>query len=530
MQNCLELMRRNIWAITVLGVAFLYESTVFNRGLSLGDDGNIIMSALRVLDGQVPFRDFEHFFYAPGSVYLVAFLYRLFGESYLLLRAVWAVVQSFSILLVFVISSRFVPKVLALLPAAIMLLMPGPWFKAFYPFFSLLTYYGIARYLDQPSRRSACVLGFLCAMALLFRQDIGIWASILSFASIALTRLVARPKSWRDFWTEELCLVGIAVALVLPFLIYMQVQGALIPMLEELLIKVPSLTRSNWKLSLQGVFSLWREAPLFFCFFVFHYVFPFFAFFLLKPSSASRSSQKHLLVLLVLNLLVIFPSLVFVGLIRILQANHFNTILSVLFLHRLAQAARGLPPKSDSHLLMRNIVRIAVYLFMLACPLFYILKDYDDKGQQVATALYSSNFKILYRQNRALSIRGERIYVTDKLYTNVTKNLEKLPQYAQPGDSVFFLPAASIYNYLTDYVNPTKFIGIWTFLYDDRETAQRISADLIAELDKHKVKFVVCVWNQIFKIIEGEAAQRTFKEHYVMVQQRPFQLYQRVNE
>ncbi|HEV2492785.1 MAG TPA: hypothetical protein VG204_06890 [Terriglobia bacterium] len=49
------------------------------------DEGIVLAGAQRVLLGQVPYRDFFSF-YTPGSYYLVALLFRLFGSSILVGR------------------------------------------------------------------------------------------------------------------------------------------------------------------------------------------------------------------------------------------------------------------------------------------------------------------------------------------------------------------------------------------------------------------------------------------------------------
>src|ERR1700747_3708869 len=46
------------------------------------DEGIILQGAQRILDGQVLYRDFFSFF-TPGSYYLVALVFRVFGDSYL---------------------------------------------------------------------------------------------------------------------------------------------------------------------------------------------------------------------------------------------------------------------------------------------------------------------------------------------------------------------------------------------------------------------------------------------------------------
>src|SRR6266853_699156 len=44
------------------------------------DEGILLQGGQRILDGQIPYRDFFSF-YTPGSFYLTALLFRIFGDS-----------------------------------------------------------------------------------------------------------------------------------------------------------------------------------------------------------------------------------------------------------------------------------------------------------------------------------------------------------------------------------------------------------------------------------------------------------------
>lgn len=66
-------------------VSLLYLS-IFRRYTLLDpDEGIILQGAQRILDGQVPYRDFFSFF-TPGSYYLNALLFRMFGNTFLVAR------------------------------------------------------------------------------------------------------------------------------------------------------------------------------------------------------------------------------------------------------------------------------------------------------------------------------------------------------------------------------------------------------------------------------------------------------------
>src|SRR6266567_8739555 len=77
-------------AILIFVLCFLYLC-LFRRYSSLEpDEGIVLQGAERILGGQVPYRDFFSF-YTPGSFYLVAWLFRIFGDSFLVARTSLAV-------------------------------------------------------------------------------------------------------------------------------------------------------------------------------------------------------------------------------------------------------------------------------------------------------------------------------------------------------------------------------------------------------------------------------------------------------
>ena len=68
------------WSKAVLLVAATILFSVSYRGLNLYDEGIILAGSLRVMNGEVPYRDFWAM-YPPGNFYINAWLFSLFGEQ-----------------------------------------------------------------------------------------------------------------------------------------------------------------------------------------------------------------------------------------------------------------------------------------------------------------------------------------------------------------------------------------------------------------------------------------------------------------
>src|SRR6266571_5453642 len=79
---------------------------VFLRYSSLEpDEGILLQGAQRILDGQIPYRAFFSF-YTPGSFYLVAGLFKIFGDSFLVARTSLAVCGALCSVVTYLLARR----------------------------------------------------------------------------------------------------------------------------------------------------------------------------------------------------------------------------------------------------------------------------------------------------------------------------------------------------------------------------------------------------------------------------------------
>src|SRR5438067_12684026 len=82
------------------------------------DEGIVLQGAERILAGQVPYRDFFSF-YTPGSFYLVAWLFRIFGDSFIVARISLAVVGAVCSVVTYVLARRVCSRGIALFAAVL---------------------------------------------------------------------------------------------------------------------------------------------------------------------------------------------------------------------------------------------------------------------------------------------------------------------------------------------------------------------------------------------------------------------------
>ncbi len=74
-----------------------------------GDEGYFANAALRILDGQVLYRDFQHN-YPPGRMYSLALLIEVFGRDLAVVRIFWCVLHAGAVALSLLVARRLITR------------------------------------------------------------------------------------------------------------------------------------------------------------------------------------------------------------------------------------------------------------------------------------------------------------------------------------------------------------------------------------------------------------------------------------
>ncbi len=268
-------------AFAVLAAAALLFALLFNRETVLSYSiGYNLYGAERILDGEVPYRDF-HTLYPPATVYLNAALFKLMGVSlYNALLGV-ALFKTLTAFMIYLCGRNLMPRSWAVVSAAFSLL----WLRPNGPFKAVPMHYGalflaLALYLlikyhgdKKPLRLFAA--GVALGVLALFKHNIGGYALAGSLVLILLEGNQANEKNHhgdtegteniflrvlrvsvvkshsdserlqkkshlaignarRNYRRALLFVTGFALPII-PVLVYMQSQGALAPMIKTLL-------------------------------------------------------------------------------------------------------------------------------------------------------------------------------------------------------------------------------------------------------------------------------------------------------
>src|SRR6186997_3085336 len=193
--------RRLEWICTglLLAVATWYWLQFFNRSTNLLDEGSTAAQALRIVNGDLIYRDFFTVV-TPASYYTVAWLFQVFGASLIVLR--WAaLVTGVGILLITLTVGRRI-MVWPFAAAAGLLTTVWGWFLVTPNFYSLeaalLSLLALACYVyGAPSWRWMLAAGVAAGATAMVKQNVGAYTAAGIFITIWASRLFDDRFDWR---------------------------------------------------------------------------------------------------------------------------------------------------------------------------------------------------------------------------------------------------------------------------------------------------------------------------------------------
>lgn len=177
-----------------------------SRGVYIYDEGLELTAAMRVAAGQVIHRDF-YYNYGPAMVYLLAGLFKVFGQSVLIERLLWTADIAAGGVGIFILArrlaaaSRFgVSKFRPATWATAALLLSVLWgeslgLKTLFTVWS--TWLLLPVFTCTLRRRRALAAGIVTGVATLFRYDTGAGLAAVQVLIIALACWLAQPDARR---------------------------------------------------------------------------------------------------------------------------------------------------------------------------------------------------------------------------------------------------------------------------------------------------------------------------------------------
>jgi len=219
-----------ILAPAVLVLAFLAVMLSADRSLSPYDEGVMLAGAMRVGDGAVPHRDF-YANYGPGQFYVLAVLFKIFGQGVLVERLWGAFIKSALALSVLLVGRRLASAQAASIGCAISVVWLCYVDNTIWPAWTALaaSLFGLLALLQifegRKRLRTLIVAGAAVGFATLFRYDIGFLVLCAELTAVvaycSATKSAELPSHWHSFMPSILFLSGmclVCIPLMMTFL------------------------------------------------------------------------------------------------------------------------------------------------------------------------------------------------------------------------------------------------------------------------------------------------------------------------
>jgi hypothetical protein len=183
-------------ALIICATAFVYFMAYFDYGMNIWDEGVPLSGALRIAEGEIPSVDFTA--YAPGRYLLYRLGLKFSDGDVSGPRIVMAFIGGLICALIYLAGVPLLGRRLSLVPAALYLLMPSPYYYRFFTIALMGSIVILLHMTTQFSLGSALFMGVCGAITGWLREEMGIalWISML-----LVTLAVQRTKKQRHITT-----------------------------------------------------------------------------------------------------------------------------------------------------------------------------------------------------------------------------------------------------------------------------------------------------------------------------------------
>lgn len=209
----------SIWRnpVTLAFILFLFlQLQVFNIHMDFRDEGFLTYNAVRIKNGEIPYRDF-FLTTTPGTFYIQAFLMNIFGD-YLIIARILNILIILGILLLVSRIFQFKSYLDYLLLSLLSLEFISPAY-AFYNIEGLLLFL-LCFYLirKKPKKQFLyyALLGLITAFMFLIKQSYG----LAGIAAIVLSFYIYKDKNWLKNSLIYLAGFGMIMLLYILYLVY----------------------------------------------------------------------------------------------------------------------------------------------------------------------------------------------------------------------------------------------------------------------------------------------------------------------
>ena len=177
---------------------FLHTMMTWVGNVGLVGEGVAVVGAHRVLEGEIPYRDFWTI-YAPGSFYLLAGVFSVFDSHLLAARLTSGALYALASLAVYGIGVRSMRPLYACALSCLVSFALYPTSNSYSTYSPVLpclvaSLYATTVYFRSHSRRALLLAGVACSFAICFKHDVGGYVAVATMATLIIRRLHA-PSS-----------------------------------------------------------------------------------------------------------------------------------------------------------------------------------------------------------------------------------------------------------------------------------------------------------------------------------------------
>jgi len=479
-----------VCALLAIGLVYLQTGT-FVR-LNIYDEGIIVVGALRVMSGQIPYRDFWTQ-YSPGQLYALAGLFQIFGKAIMVERTMDIAVRALLALMIFALGARLTTPKLGALVWVLGLLWVQYYGFFGYPIFAglLFSFASLYAYIEgmfKPSRRWLFLSGVLLGLEAVFRHDMAIYtgiAQIVVYIAFTITSRASAPGQ-PSRRVAQACLrllpyfAGALVALG-PMLGFLLTHVPASEMLDQLFIFPLTVFPKVRRLIYPKFDLLTSDLPFYAPFLIYALASLIALTKLYTPRTAKdghtldhdRSRAWGILMVALFGLFGFNQSRV--------RSDTIHTVqffLSALTLFPALLAGAGFPIRAQVLTYLTRTIAVILILVSMVDPIDSYLHQLNDRDR-VASSL-----------NNTLPVARGALIGPDENFA-----VRAVQQLTQPGDMVYvglsrhdrvFANDAMFY-FLMERPNPTRYQE----LHPGLTNTAPVQREMIADLERNRVKFVV---------------------------------------
>jgi hypothetical protein len=387
-----------------------------------------------------------------------------------------------SALLIFLLSRRIMPEILAWVPPVLLTLVPAPMHKSFFIFVPLVSLYLAALYLEK--KIGTFRFGVAVGLTILFRQDSGLVGVLVGLSAIVLMRVWDR-KNWGRIFEQgfRFCL-GVIVA-ILPFVVYFAVHSGMDELLSQLIFSGLRAQRGkavpfpDMRLLIRNIAD-GRSLFLLILYYLPLVIYAWSLLFIIYRFMVRRMTESvRLHTLILFTAFLILPQ----ALTRS-EPEHMTQILPPFYLlfsywiWQFYEWARG-----NSRFLMVRLANLVLCL-ALSCVVLWsgiCLIFFVQNTRSPFFTVFSNEYELLDHPRA-------RVFVSKKQHQALDPILEFFKTHAAPEDYLVCMPYASLFNFLTGLRNPTRHD---IFLPGEMTGSHKQQQEIIRSMQNPRLRYAI---------------------------------------